>query len=139
LRMVAARVALDLRKKQRGENLRADAGSLAVPVLDLELQYLKERYRAAFEEAIQNAFRELPGRERALLRLHSLDGVPLASIATMYQVSPRTVQRWVAGAHASIKAGVRRTLASKYSLTERELDSLLGLVISQLSITLQDL
>jgi len=139
LRMVAARLAVDLRKKQRGEVPSSDAESLAVPIADLELQYLKERYRAEFEAAIQSAFRELPARERALLRLHSVDGVAPSSIATMYQVSPRTVQRWIAAAHAAIKARVRHALATKFALTEAELDSLLGLVISQLSVTLQDL
>lgn len=139
LRMVAARLAIDLRKKQKGQVATADADSLAVPVVDLELQYLKERYRAEFESAIQSAFRELPARERALLRLHSVDGVALSSIATMYGVSQRTVQRWIAAAHVAIKAGVRRTLVAKFALTEGELDSLLGLVISQLSVTLQDL
>jgi len=139
LRMVAARLAVDLRKKQRGDATIADSRELAVPVVDLELQYLKERYRTEFEEAIQGAFRELPARERAILRLHYLDRIPVSSIATMYRVSPRTVQRWIAAAHAEVKAGVRRTLAAKFALSERELESLLGLVISQLSVTLQTL
>jgi RNA polymerase sigma-70 factor (ECF subfamily) len=139
LRMVAARLAVDLRKKQRGAAAVADARELAVPVVDLELQYLKERYRLEFEDAIQEAFHELPARERAILRLHYLDRIPVASIATMYQVSSRTVQRWIAAAHAEVKARVRRTLARKFALTERELESLLGLVISQLSVTLQTL
>jgi RNA polymerase sigma-70 factor (ECF subfamily) len=135
LRMVAARVAVDLRRKQKNEGTRP--GSLAVPLpsLDPELAYLKERYRREFEAALEGAFRGLSARDGAIMRLHFLEGMPVSGIATSYHVTARTVQRWIATAQTSVLDETRRVLSEKLALSGAELDSLLGLVKSELNLS----
>jgi RNA polymerase sigma-70 factor (ECF subfamily) len=135
LRMVAARVAVDLRRKQKNEGTRSSSLAVPLPALDPELAYLKERYRREFEAALETAFRGLSPREGTIMRLHFLEGMPVSGIATMYQVSSRTVQRWIAGTQANILAEARRILSEKLALSGAELDSLLGLVKSELHLS----
>jgi RNA polymerase sigma-70 factor (ECF subfamily) len=135
LRMVAARIAVDLRRKQKTEGTRP--GSLAVPLppLDPELVYLKERYRREFESALEAAFRGLSAREGTIMRLHFLDGMPVSGIATMYHVTSRTVQSWIATAQDNVLVATRGVLSEKLALSGAELDSLLGLVKSELNLS----
>jgi RNA polymerase sigma-70 factor (ECF subfamily) len=135
LRMVAARVAVDLRRKQKNEGTRPGSLAVPLPALDPELAYLKERYRREFEAALESAFRGLSAREGIIMRLHFLDGMPVSGIATMYQVSPRTVQRWIATTQAKVLADTRQVLSEKLALSGAELDSLLGLVKSELNLS----
>jgi RNA polymerase sigma-70 factor (ECF subfamily) len=135
LRMVAARVAVDLRRKQKNEGTRPGSLAVPLPALDPELAYLKERYRREFEAALEAAFRGLSPREGTIMRLHFLEGMPVSGIATMYQVSSRTVQRWIAAAQANILARARQILSEKLALSGAELDSLLGLVKSELNLS----
>ena len=133
--MVTTRIAADLRRAQKQEGRSVDLPFVARSP-DPEVAYLKERYRTEFEQAVEQAFGGLPTREGNVLRLHFLDGVAPAAIAAMYRVSVRTVQRWIAAAERDLLAGVRRILTDRLHLSPSELDSLLGLVRSQLSVSL---
>jgi RNA polymerase sigma-70 factor (ECF subfamily) len=135
LRMVAARVAVDLRRKQKNEGTRPGSFAVPLPALDPELAYLKERYRREFEAALETAFRGLSAREGTIMRLHFLEAMPVSGIATMYHVSARTVQRWIVIAQANVLAETRRVLSEKLALSGAELDSLLGLVKSELNLS----
>lgn len=139
LRMVAARMVIDVRRKQRSELEQQARMLVPIPDLDPELRYLKERYRPEFERALEAAIADLSPREGTVLRLHFLDGIPLSSVARMYHVSTRTVQRWVATAQEKIVAFVRRRLTETLALSAHEVDSLLGLVTSQLHLSLHRL
>ncbi|HKQ71118.1 MAG TPA: sigma-70 family RNA polymerase sigma factor [Polyangiaceae bacterium] len=132
LRMVAARIAVDLRRAEKKAGSREAFFSLPLPTLDPELAYIKERYRREFENALESAFTALAPREGAIMRLYFLDGVGAAAIGAMYRVSSRTVQRWIASTQQTILRDTRRVLTEKLSLSTTELDSLLGLVQSQL-------
>jgi RNA polymerase sigma-70 factor (ECF subfamily) len=136
LRMVAARLVIDLRRAQKKEGVRDQGFALPLSALDPEIAYLKERYRKEFEDALEKAFDDLSVREKTIMRLYFLEEVGTAGIATMYQVSGRTVQRWIAATQASILARTRKILTEKLALSAGELDSLLGLVRSQLSVSL---
>jgi RNA polymerase sigma-70 factor (ECF subfamily) len=135
LRMVTTRIATDLRRAQR-HDARAVDFPLSPRVPDPEVAYLKERYRAEFERAVEQAFGSLGTREGNVLRLHFLDGLAPAPIAAMHRVSVRTVQRWIVAAEQELMAGVRRILNERLRLSPSELESLLGLVRSQLSVSL---
>jgi len=133
--MVAARVAVDLRRKQKNEGSRPGSLAVPLPALDPELAYLKERYRREFEAALEEAFRVLTPREGTVMRLHFLEGMAVLGIATMYHVSARTVQRWIVVAQENILTVTRRVLSDKLALSGAELDSLLGLVKSELNLS----
>ena len=135
LKVTAARLAVDLRREQK-DSAKSNERDVPLPPLDPELSYLKARYRVEFQDALQLAFRALSARELTLLRLHFLEEVPTASIARMYRVSSRSAQRWIASAQQAVLDGVRRELRARLTLTESELVSLLGLVLSQLTLSL---
>jgi RNA polymerase sigma-70 factor (ECF subfamily) len=135
LRIVTARIATDLRRAQRREGRQREPAPLPRDQPDPELAYLKQRYGREFETALEKAFQELDAKESNLLRLHFLDGLAAPAIAPMYGVSARTIQRWIADAQSGILARVRRTLSERLKVSVHELDSLLGLVRSQLDIS----
>ncbi len=135
VRMVTTRIAADLRRAER-----RDGPSIDVPIPtrspDPEMAYLKERYRAEFEQAVEQAFGTLGQREGNVLRLHFLDGLAPVPMAAMYRVSVRTVQRWIVSAERDLLDRVRAILSERLKLSPSELESLLGLVRSQLSVSL---
>jgi RNA polymerase sigma-70 factor (ECF subfamily) len=135
LRMVTTRIAADLRRSQRHDGRSVDP-PFSPRSPDPEVAYLKERYRSEFEQAVEQAFGALGTRESNVLRLHFLDELAPTAIAGMFQVSVRTVQRWIASAETDLMAGVRRILSERLKLSPSELESLLGLVRSQLSVSL---
>jgi RNA polymerase sigma-70 factor (ECF subfamily) len=134
LRIVTTRIAADLRRAQRHEGQNPEH-PLPLEQPDPELAYLKQRYGREFERALEEAFGKLTAKDQNLLRLHFLDGLAAPAIAPMYGVSSRTIQRWIGGVQEGILARVRRILGERLKVSPRELDSLLGLVQSQLDIS----
>jgi hypothetical protein len=53
----------------------------------------------------------------------------------MYGVSSRTIQRWLGDVEKGILAKVRQILGVRLQVSSHELDSLLGLMQSQLDIS----
>jgi len=135
LRMVTTRIAADLRRARRHDGRPIEIPPQVVSP-DPEAAYLKQRYGPEFERAVENAFSLLETRGGNVLRLHFLDGLAPSAIAAMYRVSVRSVQRWIALAERDLLANTRRILAERLHLSPSELDSLLGLVRSQLTVTL---
>ncbi|APR76577.1 putative DNA-binding regulatory protein [Minicystis rosea] len=138
VRIAAIRTALNLRRGKAGEVERAaeremdelaDAG-------DVELDVIRRRYRPAFEAAIARALGALPTRDRTILRLRLVEGVEVDAIATMYRVHRTTVTRWLADSRRRLFDETRRILISELGATDAELDSLAGLVRSQLHVSL---
>ncbi len=137
VRMVAVRTALDyLRSTGQEPDARELGGGV---VLDPELAFVKAKYAAEFRAAMQVALRELSDRDATILRLRYAQDLDTAKIGRVYRVSGRTVQRWLSAAHEQIARTVRRELARGEHLSERELQSLLDLVESQLDFTLGEL
>jgi RNA polymerase sigma-70 factor (ECF subfamily) len=141
VRVVATRAALDLfRRAPR------DAPSHTPDLLDLPdvapdpaLEALARRCREAFRDAFAEAARTLAARERNLLRLHLLSGVPLEPLAAMYGVHRATVVRWLADARRSLLATTRKGLQTRLRVRPDELESLMGLLESQLEVSVERL
>jgi RNA polymerase sigma-70 factor (ECF subfamily) len=53
----------------------------------------------------------------------------------MYGVSARSVQRWLAAIQAQLLAETKKIVQQRLSLSASELESLLGLVESQLAVS----
>ncbi len=134
LRIVTTRIAADLRRTQRQDQQGVD-GPLPVVQPDPEMAYLKQQYGAEFERALQEVFGQLSAKDQNLLRLHFVDGLAAPAIAPMYGVSARTISRWIGGIEKDILMSVRRILGARLKVSPHELDSLLGLVQSQLDIS----
>ena len=137
VRMAAVRVALNL---NRGKVVQAGTSlgsQLAAPATPPELGYVKARYRADFKAAFEASFASLPQRERTLLRLNLIDGLSTTKLARVYRADASTVRRWLADARKSLVEGTRRELAKRLHASERELESIIGLLVTQLEDSVQ--
>ncbi len=88
------RLALDLRREGKS-NEQVDeqmAEHLSDPT-DLELTYIKQRYRKEFRIAFQGAFQALDAQDRNLLRFNFIDGLNIEQIGAMTGVHRSTVAR----------------------------------------------
>lgn len=139
--IAAQRIALDLVDKEKTE-ARARERAVAEEIgaeLDPELQYIKVRYREAFERAFARAVEDLGARERALLRLQIAGGLTLEQIGTMYKVNASTVSRWIAGVRTALLAETERLLRAELSLSPPEFTSLARVLASQMDISVSRL
>jgi len=142
LRAVAVRTALNLRRSQGRQDLPVpDEVLLNLPHsgADLELDYLKKRYRKDFTQAFRAALSALTSEERNVLRLHFVEGLTLSQIGAAYQADKSTISRWISKARSALLEGTRAELSKKFRLNTRELDSLMYLVQSQLDVSLGSL
>jgi len=130
-----------LRENRTERNARQAAG--ADPALGAhthpETAYMKEKYRGDFEAALAQALERLPEQERALLRLHLVNGVSLEKIGTMFSVSQPTASRWLAAARTKLLEDVKQTLAPRLGTSSAELASLAGMVASRIDLSLSTL
>jgi RNA polymerase sigma-70 factor (ECF subfamily) len=140
LRAAAHRAAIDeLRRRKAPAAAELDdlhAGELGG---DPELDYLKRHYRGDFREAFGRAFETLSTREKAVLRLHVIEGLTTERIGAIYGVTRVTVSRWLSASKAQLLDETRRALAARLSLPPAEVESLLGLLASRLDVSLLSL
>lgn len=135
LRMIATRCLLDLRRARQGEHAARELDSPSVPT-DPELDYLKLRYANDFKIALEAALAQLDARQVTLLKLSFIEQLSTSAIGVMYGVSSRTVQRWLVDLRDTVRTSTRQTLQARIALSPTELESLLGLVDSQLALSL---
>jgi len=137
VRMAAMRTALDLLRRERPDR-RADEdlADSAVGEVDGELAFLKERYRPYFVDAFREALAALSAQSRALLRLHYLEGVTTAELAALHRMSRATVVRRLASAREEVLVAVGEHVRNRLAVDASEYESLLGLVRSQIDLSL---
>lgn len=135
VRIVALRCAVDrqrLRKPGDGERLDQ---LLSEP--DPELDFVKLHDREALQGLLHEAFRQLPARDKNLLRLHYLEGVSLPGLAALEGVSRATVARSLRDARLTALEKVRGLLRERLKLSEQEGESLVRLLRSRLELSLR--
>ena len=138
IRVSAVRTALNLR---RGKKENADANdelgpAMASPTPDPELDYLKLRYGRELREALQTTLGQLPADERAVLRMHYIDGLNIDEVGTAYRVHRSTVARWLAASREKILEETKRSLSERLQIDRGEVESMIGLVQSQLDVSI---
>jgi RNA polymerase sigma-70 factor, ECF subfamily len=140
LRVTAQRAALMWMRSGRAE-ARARQGAAAEPrsTTHPEVAYMKDRYRVAFEQALEQALGRVSERDRALLRLHVVSGLSVERVGKMFGVSQATASRWLAHAREALLADVKATLQAEFGAESQELASLAGLVASRLDLSLSQL
>ena len=137
LRVIALRIALHLRRERRLPVPQGDGsceGEATGPG-GQELDYLKLRYRGAYEKALCAALAALPVRDRLLLRLQYVDALDIAAIGALYRMRSTAV-RWRASVRRELFESTRRRLRESVTLTDSEFDSLLHVVRSQIHVSL---
>jgi RNA polymerase sigma-70 factor (ECF subfamily) len=101
-----------------------------------EFEYLRARYKVVFEDAVRSAVKQLPAKERMLLRLHFVDGMSIDKLGTVYRVGRSTAARWLASARRVLLEKARQELHTRLRLTSTELDGLAAEMRSQLEVSL---
>ncbi len=142
LRVLSMRTAIDLLRK-RTEILR-DANEILEEVAetggsDPELAFIRQRCRAHFNAALEQAVASLSDEERMLLRLHFLEGVTLDELAPIVQVHRTTVARRIAAARRQLIEQGRHFLAERLALTPSELQSMVRMMSSRFELSLKGL
>ena len=136
LRVTARRIAIDLARtrNRHAQRVVAHDDALAAEVADedVELHFMKEAYREAFDDALAQALASLTPRQRSVLRHRLVQDVQIQDIARIYDVNRKTITRWIAEARAAVFDAVRRTLGERLALGEAEFESLLRVVRSRL-------
>ena len=138
VRTAARRTALSLRRnkdEQIGGDDDHDLKRIPIPV-DAELDYLKNRYQAEFKRAVEDAIATLDAEQLRVLRLHYHDELSIDRIGALLGVHRATAARWIRAASDAVRDETRHLLHARLGLSSAELDSLAGLVQSQLHLSL---
>lgn len=101
-----------------------------------EIALIKGKYRGDFQAALMEALGRLPERDRLLLKLHLVNGVPVEKIGQMFSVTQPTASRWLAAARDAVRDDIEKTLEQRLGTSSREVMSLAGMVASQLELSI---
>jgi RNA polymerase sigma-70 factor (ECF subfamily) len=80
---------------------------------------------------------ELTSRQRNLLRLQTLEGLPVERIAKLYQVHRVTASRWLRDARVAVAERTRRRLRRTLQLDTQGMASLIRVVQSRIDMSLE--
>jgi RNA polymerase sigma-70 factor (ECF subfamily) len=136
VKVAALRVAANLVRGEREHDPLDEsevASSLAVVP---ELAVLESRYRGAFRAAFHDAFLALAPAERALLKLHFVDGLSVRKLVPILGVSSATVGRRLLAAQARLGERVLTELAARVDASADELESVVRALLSRLDVSL---
>lgn len=143
LRIAAIRAVLNEREKERVHAVLDDdagaEGQLLPSEAGGELELFRARHREDLAVALRTALEALSDRDRTLLRLHFMKGVPTVELGPLYGVHRTTVARWLDAAQQALLEGTRRILVARLQLSDSECASLIRALHSQLDITLSAL
>jgi RNA polymerase sigma-70 factor (ECF subfamily) len=137
LAAVASRTMIDLRRRAAAKpETPTDGCAEGLPArADPELDYLKARYRAEFEGALQAAALALDDRPRALLRLHFCAGMSIDALGAVYGVGRSTAARWLASARGEFLKRTKQILFERLGVDSSEYRSIAALVRSQIELS----
>jgi len=93
------------------------------------------RYEDAVRDAVRNALVALGLRQRTIVRLHLLRGIPQTQIARMLKVHQTTVSRTFEAALHVIYDEIRRQLRELYGMTDSEMQSIIHDVRGRIELT----
>jgi RNA polymerase sigma-70 factor (ECF subfamily) len=139
MEVVAQRCAL---RWLRSERIQAGAAARAAlePSLGsttpMDIVLFRDRYGSEFEEALKEALKNAPERDRAILRLYIVNGVSLDKIGKLLGVSQATASRWLAKARESVLADLKSILKQRLRIASAEVESLGSLLASHLDLSI---
>jgi RNA polymerase sigma-70 factor (ECF subfamily) len=136
VQVVATREALMHLRKTRREQAR---NALDLAARDYELHLLRRDYSAQFEQAFADALAALTSKDRNLLYYHLVGRLGIDRIGAIYRVHRVTAFRWIRDAREALVARTRELLAERMNLAADELESLLRLVQSRASVSVERL
>lgn len=105
---------------------------------DLELEFLKGKYRDLFRRVFLEAVDALAPGTRLLLKLHYLDRLSMEEVGKVLGVHRLTVLRRLERARLELSEGTKERLEIELRLAPPEVESLLRLIQSRLDVSLQN-
>jgi RNA polymerase sigma-70 factor, ECF subfamily len=137
LRATAVREALAINRESERNSGNVEAVLEAqMPWADREISLFKQIYREPVNRAFAAACNEIGAEDRALLRLHYVDGVTTQKLADMYNISRATIIRRLADARQSLVDHVKASLRQTTGIEDRDFESVLLLLKSQIDLRL---
>jgi RNA polymerase sigma-70 factor (ECF subfamily) len=134
---VAARTALKQRRGRAAQPHDSISGLAQIAVeAEPELALAKARYAPELDKALRTALDTLDPRQRVLLRLHYAEGWSIDRLGALYQVGRSTSARWIIAAREALHEATKTAMQRRLQLTTSEFESLVGLVQSQLEVSL---
>jgi RNA polymerase sigma-70 factor (ECF subfamily) len=121
------------------ERAPVDEDSALTNVLTAQAQtdlVVDESVRRPLRAALERALRELAERDRAILRLHFLDGLNIDAIGALFHVHRATVARWLVRIRVRVFHAVRSQLAVDLRPSSSELRSLIRLARRDVEVSL---
>ncbi len=104
---------------------------------DPELEHFKRTYAAEFKTAFSTSVTRLSPAERNLLRFAFCEAMTVDEIGRLEGVHRATAARHVRAAHKKLTQGIYEELAVQLGVATREVGSILALVSSRMTITLE--
>jgi RNA polymerase sigma-70 factor (ECF subfamily) len=138
LRAAAVRVGLNLLESDKSPRQQGESALRGLPdgAPTPERDHLRRRYGPEFKAAVESALAGLSPKERNYLRLHFVEGLTLEQIGAMEGAHKSSVSRWLSRARQTVGVQVRDLLGQRLKLSAEELDSLMGLLQSELELSL---
>jgi len=142
VRVTATRIAIKLQSTEKPapeEDADSLFSALPAPGVDPELDAIKRRHQADLREAMREAFSTLSPEDRHLLRLYFVDQLSTYELATLFRVSQPTISRWLRSTRETVYKETRRQLQARLGLSQRDFQSFLALLDSQLELSISQL
>jgi RNA polymerase sigma-70 factor (ECF subfamily) len=141
LKVIAVRAAIDLQRAGKAAEPGDEPSDDEAPAgaTDPEMRFIKQRYRSVFNEAIRDAVDALDADHREILRLHFVEGRTLDQLAASLGVHRATIARRVKAAREAVMDRARRLLGERLGAREADLNSLAGVMRSQIDLSLATL
>ena len=142
LRVIAVRAAIDLQRASKDapaesrDDERGERGEPGVAASDPEVRFIQQRYREAFNDALRDAVEALSAEQREILRLHFVEGRTLDQLAAALHVHRATIARRLKAAREAVLEQAHRRLEERLGAGHAELESLAGVMLSQLDLSL---
>jgi RNA polymerase sigma-70 factor (ECF subfamily) len=137
VRAVATRMAIEdsrVRCEVPTESSLLDAIGIG-PSYDLELGQVKRESKQLLQIAFRESVDALTARERTLLLQYYIDGVGVVALGKVFDLAPSNISRALGRARVALIGAIRRSLMRHKSIGREELDRMVDLVRSQLSLT----
>jgi RNA polymerase sigma-70 factor (ECF subfamily) len=134
---VAMRIAMDVSGKPSEPSAPSDASvDLALTREDPDLHFVRKQYQPAFKAAFEAAFAAMSPEDRNALRLSVMEGMSIDQLAALFGIHRSTAARRLARIRMDLLEATKLRLRQELKLSERETNSLLALLRSNLHLSL---
>lgn len=106
---------------------------------EMELLQFKSVYHREFKSSFAEALNSLEQRDRQILKLHYLERRSIDEIGETLGKHRATAARWVIKARDELALRTREGLSARLDLTPTALESVMGMIVSQIDLSFRAL